>query len=191
MTLPEIDEFLTVVREHGRRPFLYPMVVAAADTGARRSELMRSEKRDVDFSQNLITLREKKRSRGKYTTRTVPLSDRVRAAMTEWFTIHNGSRYTFSTDRTKYGKLTVSQAENHFARTLCGTEWSVVRGWHVLRHSFASNCASSGIDQRIINAWMGHQTEEMVRRYQHLVPDVHQSAMRSLIASDVEVPITA
>jgi len=28
--------------------------------------------------------------------------------------------------------------------------WEVLRGWHVLRHSFISNCASRGVDQRLL-----------------------------------------
>jgi len=49
-------------------------------------------------------------------------------------------------------------------------KWEVVRGWHVLRHSFASNLARMGVDQRKIDRWMGHSTD--VRwRYQHLRPE--------------------
>ncbi len=185
LTLPEVEEFLELVHERARHPVLYPMVVAAADTGARRSELIRSERHDFDLGGNFVTLRERKKSRGKHTTRRVPLSDRLRAAMTEWFADHPGSRSTFCLDRKKNDErspaLSVNQATDHFNRTVDESAWSVVRGWHVLRHSFASNCASRGIDQRIINAWMGHQTDEMVRRYQHLVSDVQQAAMQSLI----------
>ena len=51
-------------------------------------------------------------------------------------------------------------------------------GWHALRHSFASICASRGVDQRLINAWMGHQTLEQQKRYQHLFPQTQQDAIR-------------
>jgi site-specific recombinase XerD len=53
----------------------------------------------------------------------------------------------------------------------------VLRGWHVLRHSFASNAAMKGVDQRVINSWLGHQTEEMVQRYRHLFPDQERHAI--------------
>ena len=53
----------------------------------------------------------------------------------------------------------------------------MVPGWHTLRHSFASICASRGIDQRLINAWMGHQTEEQQKRYQHLFPQQQRQAI--------------
>jgi integrase len=46
-----------------------------------------------------------------------------------------------------------------------------VRGWHVLRHSFVSLCANRGVDQRLIDEWVGHATEDMRRRYRHLSGD--------------------
>src|SRR4051794_13118683 len=66
--------------------------------------------------------------------------------------------------------LTKDEAHDHFQRTLAGSKWEVLRGWHVLRHSFASNLAAKGVDQRIIEEWMGHQTEEMRKRHRHLFP---------------------
>ena len=35
-------------------------------------------------------------------------------------------------------------------------------------------------DQRLIDAWVGHTTEEMRRRYRHLLPDQSASAIRSV-----------
>jgi integrase len=53
----------------------------------------------------------------------------------------------------------------------------VLRGFHVLRHSFISCLAAAGVDQRIIDEWAGHSTDEQRRRYRHLVPDVKQQAI--------------
>jgi integrase len=76
-----------------------------------------------------------------------------------------------------HSPLTKDEVHDHFKRTLGGSKWKVLRGWHVLRHSFASNAAMKGVDQRIINAWLGHQTEEMVQRYRHLFPDQERNAI--------------
>jgi integrase len=76
--------------------------------------------------------------------------------------------------------LTKDEAHDHFQRTMAGSKWSVLRGWHVLRHSFISNCAAQGVDQRLIDAWVGHTTEEMRKRYRHLIPNVEQAAIRSV-----------
>ena len=40
---------------------------------------------------------------------------------------------------------------------------AMVQGWQTVRHSFCSNCALKGLDQCIIDFWMGHQIEEMPR----------------------------
>jgi integrase len=76
--------------------------------------------------------------------------------------------------------LTRDEAHDHFRRILEGSKWAVLRGWHVLRHSFASNCAAEGIDQRLIDSWMGHQTEAMRKRYRHLFPEREQAAIRAV-----------
>ena len=53
---------------------------------------------------------------------------------------------------------------------------------HTFRHSFASILAMKGVDQRIIDAMMGHQTEEMRARYQHLFPKAKQRAIDELLS---------
>jgi integrase len=46
------------------------MVAFAAYTGARRSEVLRALVTDIDLDGGVVTLREKKRARGKRSTRT-------------------------------------------------------------------------------------------------------------------------
>ncbi len=53
----------------------------------------------------------------------------------------------------------------------------MLKGFHALRHSFISCLASEGVDQRIIDDFVGHCSEEQRRRYRHLVPDVKQKAI--------------
>lgn len=79
--------------------------------------------------------------------------------------------------RPSQSALTKDEAHDHFQRVLAGSKWEMLRGWHVLRHSFVSNAAAAGIDQRLIDSWVGHQTEEMRRRYRHLIPSVEQEAI--------------
>lgn len=75
--------------------------------------------------------------------------------------------------------LTKDECHDHFKRVLSKSKWEVVRGWHICRHSFASNCAAKGIDQRLIDAWLGHTTE-IRKRYLHLVPANEQQAIDSV-----------
>ncbi|MEO2034379.1 MAG: site-specific integrase [Planctomycetaceae bacterium] len=192
LTMPEIEKLLTDVKRCAAFPFIHPMFTFAAYTGARRSELMRSEISDVDFESDVITIREKKRVRGKFTTRRVPLSPPLAKVLKAWLKIHPGGIHTFChqtvvarSRKTKLREngpieLTKDEASHHFRQTVNDTRWDVIKGWHCLRHSFISNCASKGIDQRMIDEWVGHTTESTRRRYRHLFPSSQQDAMKQL-----------
>jgi len=75
--------------------------------------------------------------------------------------------------------LTKNEVHDYFKRTLADSKWSVLRGWHTLRHSFASNCAARGVDQRLLDAWLGHTTE-IRKRYLHLIPSNEQHAIQAV-----------
>lgn len=126
--------------------------------------------------------------------RRVQLHAQLKEIMAEWFDIHPGGTYTICTppnfQRSKKKSdfpqpLTESQAHDHFKRALADSKWKVVRGFHVLRHSFASICAMKGIHQSIIDSWLGHQTEAMRDRYRHLFPEETRRAMDSVLALDI------
>jgi integrase len=187
LTLPEVETVLEHVRSRALYPFLYPMFVFAAHTGARRSEMIRSQIDDVDLVHKTAVIRERKRVPGKCTTRSVPLSPLLADVLENWLTTHPGGPWTFChtfdaiprrNHQHEFMPLTKGVVHNAFKRVLKESKWSKLRGWHVFRHSFCSNAAAAGIDQRVINGWVGHQTEEMVRRYRHLIPNQQQAAIQ-------------
>jgi integrase len=185
LTLGEIDELLAFVRKEATRPLVHAMFVFAAHTGARRSEMLRSQIEDFDFVSGMVTIREKKRDRGKECTfRHVPMTPMLRQTMTEWFAIHPGGQLTVCEEPNV--PMEPGSAHHHFRWTLDGSKWEPVHGWHTLRHSFCSNCAMKGLDQRIIDSWMGHQTEDMRRRYRHLFPDHQQHAMNQVFGKTAQ-----
>jgi integrase len=163
------------------------MFCFAAHTGARRCEMLRAHISDVDLEAETVSINERKRARSKRTCRRVALTPFLAGVLKDWIAAHPGGQHLFchelrvfrsKTKRTGYGPLTRDEAGDHFKRTLAGSKWDKLRGWHVLRHSFASNLAAKGVDQRVIDEWMGHQTDEMRKRYRHLLPDQQRQALR-------------
>jgi integrase len=76
--------------------------------------------------------------------------------------------------------LTKDELHHHFKRTLKGSKWAVLRGLHSLRHSFISACASRGVDQRLVQEFSGHMSEEMSRRYRHIWPSAKDKAIAAV-----------
>ena len=217
LTRPEIEELLQCVDNRAMHPWVSAMFWFAAHTGARRSEMLRTMKEDVDLQAGTVLIREKKRRRDvRESTRRVPLSEPLRQKLRQWLAIHPGGPQLFTHggivarskkrskttghkgDKTRAStlkgrmagvkdrsepppiQLSRSEASDHFNRTLAGTKWGELTGWHLLRHSFISNCAAAGVDQRLIDAWVGHTTEDMRRRYRHLIPSVEQAAIKTV-----------
>jgi integrase len=175
-------ECLGWVREHSNHPFLYPLFAFAAYTGARRGEMLRSERDDWDFEGGIVTIRQKKADKSRaFTRRNVPIHPDLAEVMRDWFANHPGGPWTIATDNGS--PIGPRMATKYFRRALKGGKWSVLHGWHTFRHSLASNMASSGVDQRIISEILGHHTEEMERRYRHLLPRTQEHALHSLFAT--------
>lgn len=173
----EIAELLEWVRARPVSPWVYPMFVFAAHTGARRSEIARATLSDVDLNSGTVTIREKKRDKRKLTNRQVPLTPFLKDVLALWVRERAKGATLFCKGDGK--AITPREAHNYFQRGLRLSRWSVLKGWHVFRHSFISALASKGVDQRVIDDLVGHSTEEQRRRYRHLYPDVkHQAVLR-------------
>ena len=85
------------------------------------------------------------------------------------------------------GPLVSGRANRLFWQPLRGTDWCLdpQKNWyvvtfHVYRHSFVSNLAAAGVDQRVIDEWAGHSTDSMRKRYRHLFPASRRAAIESL-----------
>ena len=64
-----------------------------------------------------------------------------------------------------------------------GTEVALFSLRRVDREQLARS--ESNIDQRIIDEWTGHQTEEMRKRYRHLFPHQQQTAIRLVFGDGI------
>lgn len=178
----QIAELLVHVKATARQPFVYPMFAFVALTGCRRSEMIRSQRQEVSVQNLKVTIREKKRDPTVAATfRYVTMHPFLAQVMREWFAVHPGGFYTFC--QLPNVPLTVKEAWYHFKGALADSKWSVLRGFHVFRHSFASNLARAGKDQRVIDEFLGHQTDQMRQRYRHLFPDTKQDAIEAAFGS--------
>jgi len=177
---------LDTVRERSRYDVSIILHSIPAYTGMRRGEVLRLRWGDIAFEQETIVARSRKQSRQEVeTARRIDLHAELKRILLAWREKRPSGQFVIcDPDCTRM--LTSRQATTRFFQPLVGTKWCLCRrrdwfkiGYHTYRHSFASNLAALGVDQRVIDEWMGHQTEAMRKRYRHLFPRTRRSAIES------------
>jgi site-specific recombinase XerD len=111
-----------------------------------------------------------------------PVSGFLRGVVRAWLAVHPGGQHLFCQTIDSRGprQITPTTAYEHFRLLVAGSEWDVLRGWHVLRHSFISICAADGVDQRVLQGWVGHLSATTHKRYTHLFPSREQQIIRGV-----------
>jgi integrase len=189
----EIADLLATVRTRAREDLTYLLHAIPAYTGMRRGKVLRLRWLDVDFQDDYLVARSRKQSRRRSeVVRRIDLHAELREELLAWRQRRPKGQYVLC-DATTLEPLDKNRANRSFWRPLRGTSWCLdsKRNWfkigfHTYRHSFASNLAAAGVDQRVIDEFMGHTTEAMRKRYRHLFPKDRRAAIASFSLVRVE-----
>jgi len=156
------------------------MIAVAMKAGLRQGEILALRWRDVDWVAEKINVRQSV-VRGivgapkGWRSREVPLSPELLSAL-------KGHRHL-------RGELVFCDEDGHMRtknecrRPLYDTcKRAGLReiGWHVLRHSFASQLVMRGVPLRVVQDLLGHRDIKTTMRYAHLSPHMGQDAVALL-----------
>jgi integrase len=164
-------------------PVLRVVVLAAAITGLRQSELLGLRWRDVDWVAQRIRVRNTF-VRGEHSTdgksdlstrRSVPMADRLAGELDRW-----SKRSAYKTDDDlvfahpqKGTALDRSKVTRRF-KAACRTAGVREVKFHDLRHTFATRLAASGQPLRTIQEFLGHADSKTTQIYAHYAPSEHE-----------------
>jgi integrase len=128
----ELTGLLAHVKKNAPHPWIYPLFCFAAHTGTRRSEMLRSQVADVDFTGNTVLVREKKRSQGQRTTRRVPLTPFLKKVLRQWLAAHPGGPALFChagevARSKKRSRTTGHRSQKHRPSSLAGRTATVTK----------------------------------------------------------------
>ena len=164
-------------------PVLWVVILAAAMTGLRQSELLGLRWRDVDW----VAQRMRERNtyvRGEHsgdgksdlsTKRSVPMADRLAGELDRWSkrTAYRAERDLVFGHPQTGNPLDRTKVTKRF-QTACGDASVQVIKFHDLRHTFATRLAASGQPLRLIQEFMGHADSETTQIYSHYAPSEHE-----------------
>lgn len=166
----ESDTFLRTVRKND--PDWYPFFLCALRTGMRLGELVALRWADVDFERGSLHVG-RSWSHGHETTpksgrsRTLPLSPELSAALSALRAKPRGLLVFCGEDG---GRLDRNKVKHPFWRNVKEAGVRLIR-LHDLRHSFASQLVSAGVNLRVVQDLLGHADIKMTMRYAHLAPE--------------------
>lgn len=167
-------------------PVLRVLVLAAAMTGLRQSELLGLRWRDIDWGAQRVRVRNayvrrEHSAEGKSdlsTRRSVPMADRLAAELDRW---SQRSLYPGETDlvfaHPQLGTALDRAKVTRRFKAACRDAGVEPIKFHDLRHTFATRLAASGQPLRTIQEFLGHADSKTTQIYAHYAPSAREVEM--------------
>ena len=153
-----------------RNPDLYPVVLMALSTGARKNEILSLTWSSIDLTRQLVTFDHTKTA----ARRSVPITGELGQVLRQRAKVR---RIDTALVFPRPDGLSPTDIRSAWETALHGAGIEGFR-FHDLRHSTASYLAMSGASLAEIADVLGHKTLAMVKRYAHL-SDQHTAAVVS------------
>jgi integrase len=147
----------------------YAGTCLAGEEGFRVGEVKAVRWREgIDLIAETVTVREQVRRKqfgtpkGR-TRRTIPMTTTTLSALKGMAVVREGIALK---NRSGHA-ISDTAAKAHMYR-ICRRAGLPERGWHILRHTFATHAAMLGVNPWSLNQWMGHKSMEETMGYVHL-----------------------
>lgn len=152
-------------------------VLVCLFTGLRLGELCALKWSDIDFDNKILkvnrtvqrlyaegcktkTVLMETAPKSEYSRREIPLSEIMFEML---LTFHDGREYIFGKDR----PMEPRTLQNHFKKILKEANLTD-NNFHILRHTFSTNCIEEGIDVKSLSEMLGHSDIQItLNRYVH------------------------
>lgn len=181
-------EEVEAILQHCDRPdllWIKGVLLTLSRTGMRISEAANLRWTDVDFDRNMITLRDerfldtklkrKRRTLKSGYDRSIPIHPELSEYLKQidrhpdGFVFHGPRSGRLKKDLVRNCLIrdVIRPLEKHFPTASDQNGFCHGR-LHSFRHYFCSECANTGIPERVLMRWLGHRSSKMVHHYYHL-----------------------
>lgn len=164
LTTGEIARALMLIRNPAARACL----TAIYACGLRLSEGLRLRVGDIDANRMLVRVRAGKGGKDRY----VPLPERLLATLRDYWKACRPGEGLFPPSAGKGEHLSAKTVQFAFKDALRKTGTLKEASVHTLRHSYATHLLENGVDLRVIQEVLGHQSPKTTVLYTHLTDKV-------------------
>lgn len=173
LELHEISELYETIKDNDQ---LYLFCKLALTTGARLATLLNISKKDIDFSNQIITLKDFKNN----STYKTFLTDEVIVLIKNWAKELKSSEKIFYINPSRIQRNMLDIIHSLFNKDIDKEDRKNLVVLHTLRHTFASHLAINGTPIFTIQKLMNHKDIKMTLRYAKLAPDSGRKAINDL-----------
>lgn len=154
---------------------MHAACLLAGEAGLRLGEILALRWEDLDLVAGRLTVCRQLRKGFEGTPkggrrRVVPLTSAILSTLKSLPQVRRGRVIC-----TPNGEPVAEAALKHGIYRVCRRAGLPERGWHSLRHSFATHLAHFGVNPWRLQAWLGHSTINMTMRYVHHVEEHYRS----------------
>jgi integrase/recombinase XerD len=146
--------------------------------GLRVSEGALLKVQDVDSSRMMLTVTGKGAKQ-----RLVPLPEKTLRALREFWLTHRSKPWLFPARGSEPGQprsVVPENIQDAFARAVVKSGVHKAAHVHTLRHSYATHLLEAGVNLRVIQEILGHQSLRTTAIYTHLTKPVLDGASRTI-----------
>lgn len=159
LTDEEIARLLDACKQ-SKSSLLYPIVLFAITTGARRGEILGLEWKHIDLEKGIAFLTETKNGR----PRSVALTDPLIIELKALYAAKNPLKPLVFASKTAFGRIDIKKAWMLAVQRAGLIDYH----FHDLRHQFATFAAGQGASNVELASAMGHVTLSQLLRYSNL-----------------------
>lgn len=167
-------------------PVLRVVILAAAMSGLRQSELLGLRWRDVDWTAQRLRVRNtfvrgEHSGEGKSdlsTSRSVPMASRLAGELDRWSrrTLYAGNDDLVFAHPHSGRPLDRSKVTKRFKQACSDARVQPIR-FHDLRHTFGTRLVATGTPLRAVQEFLGHADAKTTQIYTHYAPSAHEVAL--------------
>lgn len=162
--------------------YLKNIVLTALYTGCRLNEVLNIQWKDIDFSNWVLTIRNKENFKTKTgKNRRIPISEFLYSLFVSDYniiTLNEPDNYIFLSQRKI--KFTIDFISKKFKQVLRKLNFPEKFHFHCLRHTFITNLTKSGVNINYVKEIAGHSDLKTTLLYVHIVTEDLREAVNKV-----------